>query len=190
MLRHACLSVCPSVRMEQLVFHCMDFNDICYFGISLKLFERITVSLKSEKNEEYFTWRPMYLLIEPRSVLKVRNTPAVSCGGNQNAHCMFNNIFFFENRDVYDTMWENTVERGRPQMAMLRMRTAFLIPKATNTHSEYVISVACPPQQCLQERASFLGHTYIACPFKDIVQPEMYLEVQSGPHSKHTPSWL
>ena len=36
-------------------------------------------------------------------------------------------------------MWKNIVEPGRPQMTIWRMRIACWIPKATNTHSEYVI---------------------------------------------------
>ena len=38
------------------------------------------------------------------------------------------------------------------------MRVACWIPKATNTHPEYVILIAFPLQQCMHER-----HTYIAC---------------------------
>jgi hypothetical protein len=39
------------------------------------------------------------------------------------------------------------------------------ITKATDTHSEYVIFIAFPWQQCLRERASVLHYTrtYIAC---------------------------
>jgi hypothetical protein len=44
-------------------------------------------------------------------------------------------------------MWKNIVERGRPQMTIWRMRTACWIPKATDTHSEYVILMAFPIQQ-------------------------------------------
>jgi hypothetical protein len=44
---------------------------------------------------------------------------------------------------------KNIVERDRPQMTMWHMRIAFLIPKATNTHSEYVTLIAFPLQQCL-----------------------------------------
>ena len=76
-------------------------------------------------------------------------------------------FFFYENRDVYDMMWENIVERGRPQTEILRMRTACLIPKTTNTHSGYVILIACPLQQWLQKCASFLRST--AYLFKDVV---------------------
>ena len=67
------------------------------------------------------------------------------------------------NRAVYEIMWENTVEPGRPQMTIWRMRITCWIPKATNTHSEYVILITFPLQQWLQERPSMLRYTYIAC---------------------------
>jgi len=44
-------------------------------------------------------------------------------------------------------MWNNTVEPDRPQMKPWRMRTAYWIIKATNTHSEYVTFIAFPQQQ-------------------------------------------
>ena len=47
-------------------------------------------------------------------------------------------------------------------MMTCRMLIARWIPKATNTHSEYVILIAFPPQQWLHERASMLRYTYIA----------------------------
>jgi len=50
--------------------------------------------------------------------------------------------FFFENRAVYEIMWKNTVERGRPQVTV--WRSACRITKATHTHSEYVILIAFP----------------------------------------------
>jgi hypothetical protein len=59
-------------------------------------------------------------------------------------------------------MWKNTVEPDRPQMTIWRMRIACWIPKATNTHSEYVILIDFPMQQWLPERASMLRYTYIA----------------------------
>jgi len=40
---------------------------------------------------------------------------------------------FSENCGVYERMWRNAVERGRPQMAIWRMRIACWITKATNT---------------------------------------------------------
>ena len=46
--------------------------------------------------------------------------------------------FFFENHAVYEMMWKNTVERGRLQMTIWRMRLACWIPKATNTRTQVV----------------------------------------------------
>jgi hypothetical protein len=42
------------------------------------------------------------------------------------------------------------------------MRFACWIPKATDTHSKYVILIAFPRQHWLRERASMLRYTYIA----------------------------
>ena len=59
---------------------------------------------------------------------------------------MFSNFFFFQNRTVYETMWQNIVDPGRQQMTIWRMRIPFWIPKATNTHSQCVILTAVPQQ--------------------------------------------
>jgi len=45
---------------------------------------------------------------------------------------------------------------------MLRMRFACWIPKATNTHSQYVTRIAFAQQQWLRELASLLRYTYIS----------------------------
>ena len=60
-------------------------------------------------------------------------------------------------------MWKNALERGRPQMTIWRVGISCLIPKSTNTHSEYVLLIAFPLQQQLHERASTLHCTYTAC---------------------------
>ena len=57
-------------------------------------------------------------------------------------------------------MWKNIVQPDRPQMTIWRMRIACWIPKATNTHSEYVILIVFPLQQWLHERASMLRLYY------------------------------
>jgi hypothetical protein len=48
-------------------------------------------------------------------------------------------------------------------MKMWRKRIAGWVPKATNTHSEYVIIIDFQLQQLLHERASMLRYTYVAC---------------------------
>ena len=62
--------------------------------------------------------------------------------------------------DMYEIMWKNTVEPERSQMTIWRMRIPCRIPEFTNTHSEYVISIALPLQQQLYERVSMLRCTY------------------------------
>jgi len=47
-------------------------------------------------------------------------------------------------------------------MTIWRMCITCCIPKATNTDLQYVIIIALPPQQWLQERASKLRYMYIA----------------------------
>ena len=69
-----------------------------------------------------------HLFIIPRSViLRVRNVLHLRCRGNQNTRFVFNNpflFFFFENLAVYEIMWKNIVEWGRPQAAAWRVRIA------------------------------------------------------------------
>jgi hypothetical protein len=51
-------------------------------------------------------------------------------------HSLRSITFSPDNRTVYEIMWKNTVEPGRTQMIIWRMRFAAFIPKATNTQSE------------------------------------------------------
>ena len=48
-------------------------------------------------------------------------------------------------------------------MAIWRMRISCWIRKATNTHSEYVITIAFPLQHLLQESPSESRYKYVAC---------------------------
>jgi len=48
-------------------------------------------------------------------------------------------------------------------MLVWRMRIACWIPKATNTHSKYIILIVFPLQQKLHEGPSMSRYTYIAC---------------------------
>ena len=83
------------------------------------------------------------------------------CRESKKIQDVFSTFFFFENRTFYEIMWKNIVERGRPQMAIWRMRIACWILKATRTHSEYVIRIAFPLQNYLHELASVIRHTCI-----------------------------
>jgi len=54
------------------------------------------------------------MIISRSFLLGIRNISDKSCRENQNTHFVFSN-FFFLNRAVYEIMWKNIVERGRPQ---------------------------------------------------------------------------
>jgi len=76
-------------------------------------------------------------------------------------HFIFCN--FFGNLAVCDTKLKNVVHPEGPQMTIWRMRISHYVLKATNAHSQYVILIAFPLQQCLHELASVLRFTYVAC---------------------------
>ena len=46
--------------MKQIGSHWMDFHEIWYLSIFRKRVQKIKVSLESDKNKGYFTWRPTY----------------------------------------------------------------------------------------------------------------------------------
>ena len=51
-----------SVRMEQFDSHWTDFDNIWYVGFFFRKYEKkIQVSLKSDKNNRYLTWRRTYI---------------------------------------------------------------------------------------------------------------------------------
>jgi hypothetical protein len=58
---------------------------------------------------------------------------------NIKTHILGSLVFFFENHAVYEIMWKNIVQRGRPHTTIWRMRIACWIPKATNTQTGCVI---------------------------------------------------
>jgi len=66
--------------------------------------------------------------------------------------------FFVQDLPGYERVWKTVVDTDRPQMTIWRMRTACWIPKATNTHSEYIILNVFPLQQWLNQRAPMLHY--------------------------------
>jgi hypothetical protein len=82
-----------------------------------------------------------------------------SCRENQNTRFIFS--IFFLNHDLYETVWKNTVQPDRPQMAVRPLRISRRVPKATDTqslHMQYLLL-----KQRLNGRASMLRYPYIAC---------------------------
>jgi hypothetical protein len=78
-------------------------------------------------------------------------------------HFISNVFFFFFNRTVYEITSKNTVQPGRPQMAIWRMLIACWIPKATDTHSENALLTDFPLQQWLSGSTSMLDFMVTPC---------------------------
>ena len=53
----------------------------------------VKFSFKSDRNNRYFTWKPIYIFDHISLILRMRNVLVEICGGNQNAHFMFNDFF-------------------------------------------------------------------------------------------------
>jgi hypothetical protein len=157
-----CLSVRPSVLMQQLGSHWTVLHKIWHSTIFRKSVEEIQLSLKSDKNNRYFTWRPIYIY-DHISLSSLRNEKCFrqNRGENQNTHFMFSILFpkilhLWGNVEKYCTA-------GQTADYNMAHTHACWIPKTTNTHSEYVIIIAFPLQQWLYERDSLLRYTYVAC---------------------------
>jgi hypothetical protein len=92
----------------------------------------------------------------------MRNVSDKICRRKCNTYFVIN--YVYENPAAHEMIWgEKMIYSDIPKMKIWRMRSACWIPKATNTHSECVMLIAFPLQQCLRKRASTLRHTYIGC---------------------------
>jgi len=104
------------------------------------------------------------------------------CWENEDPHIVLNN-FFKRSCRLYEIMWKNTVEQGRPQMAIWRMRIACCITMATHTHtpSQNAMLIAFLHQQLLHEHTSTLRYTYIACLLNALLY--LYVTVRLSLHT-------
>ena len=154
--------------MEKLGSHCIDVRKIWCLRIFRKSVEKIQVSLKSDKNNGHFTWRPTYI-----SYICLNSSYNQKCFRQKlyrkSKHILCSVTFFPENRVFCEIMWNNIVEfGGRPQMTIWRMRIAYWITKATNTYWEYVILIALPLQQWLGEHDSMLRYAKLSVLFQHV----------------------
>ena len=62
-LQRATISLYMSVRREKLDSHWMDFHEISYLRNFRKYVAEVQASLKSDKNNRYFIWRPTYIYV-------------------------------------------------------------------------------------------------------------------------------
>jgi hypothetical protein len=98
-----------------------------------------------------------FCIISRSILLRMKNVSLKLC--RETRSTILWSITFFWNCAFYEIMSKNAVEGVMPQMKVWRTSIACWIPKATNTHIQYVILMAFPLQQCLYEHASMLRYT-------------------------------
>jgi hypothetical protein len=130
----------------------MDFQGSLYLSIFKKKFEKIQVLLKSENNQFYFTWRPVYIFYLSRSfLLRMKNISDNSCREHRNAHFISNNVIFFRK---YCLLWDNVEKYYRARKATNgKMAHAHCMPDTK-------LLTAFPLLQWLHERAPMVRYTY------------------------------
>ena len=74
-----------------------------------KYAKKIQVLVESDKNNGYFTWRPIYIFDNISILLRTRNVSDKSFRENQNTYFMFNNIFFSK----IVLFWDNVEKYSR-----------------------------------------------------------------------------
>jgi len=152
------LSVSPH-GATRLLLHGFSWNLIFgYFSKNMPRkfkFHYNMTRLTGTLHEDQYT----FFIVSHSFPFRMRNVSFKICREIQNTF-FIQYIFFFENHAVYEVKWKNIVEPDRPHMTIWRIHIASWMTKATNTLSEYVICIAFPLQQWLQERASMLHYTY------------------------------
>jgi hypothetical protein len=137
------------------------FHEIWCTGIFRKSIKKIQVPLKSNKNNGYFTWRPIYIFDYTHSILLRMRAFQTKVAEKIKTHILYSVTFFRKSCGLWNK-WKNIVVPGWPQMTIWHMCILCWIPKAINTHSGYVILTAFPLQQGLHEQTLVL-HLYIHC---------------------------
>jgi len=132
---HVCLSVYPSVFMEQLGF--LDgFSWNLIFGYLLKLCWENSSLIKMWRMtgllHEYVC---IFMIIPHCILLRMRNVSGSSCRGNQNWHFRFNN--FPKNLTIYEIMWKKygAGRQASDDNILWQIHTACWITKDNYTHS-------------------------------------------------------
>jgi len=144
-----CVCVCMYVCMYVCIFVCMyvspygttrlhldGFHGIRHYNIFRKSIDKIQLArITGTLGEDQYKFMIIY-----RSVLlRLKNFPDKRSRDDQNANFKFRYCFFRKSCCLWDKLEKNIVKPDRPQMTLWRMRIAWCVSKATNTHSEYVL---------------------------------------------------
>jgi len=132
-LRKGTISFVMHVRSKGTRLPLDRFSWNLIFEIFRKSVEKIQVSLKSDKNKGYFTWRPIYIFYDISLISSYSEMFRTKVVEKIKTHILCSVTFFPKIVPFMRKRGENTVERRRPQMTIWRMRIACWMLKATNT---------------------------------------------------------
>ena len=124
------MSVRLSVRVKQIGSHWTDFMTFDIWGffedVSRKIRRNYNLTkIKSTLHEDRYTFFYHFrsFLLRLWNVEKIKTY--ISCS-----------VTIFKNSTLYEKMWKNIVEQGRPQVTTWCARISCWIPKATNAHTQ------------------------------------------------------
>jgi hypothetical protein len=89
-----------------------------YFTLFRKSVAKIKLASKYDKNNGYFTWRPMWIYDNISLHSSYNETCLRQKMQRKSKHKFYVQKLFSESRIVYEIMWKNMVEPGRPQMTI------------------------------------------------------------------------
>jgi len=99
-------------------------------------------------------------------------------------HILCSHTLFFKSHRLWDNVEKDCAPGQATENNIIpRMRITYWISKATNTHSEYVIFIACPLQQWLHERAWSYVYTCIACLVRYVIFIHFARDLRKWRHS-------
>ena len=101
------ISVRPSVRTEELGSQFRDFHEIWHLSIFRRTFDTVQLSLKSDNNTQYFTWRPIYctFMVTARLILlRMRNSLDKNCRENQTYVSCWITLFPWNSYRLWDNV--------------------------------------------------------------------------------------
>jgi hypothetical protein len=130
LLASSCLSVRPSVRMEQLGSHWTDFRESLYLRIFRKCVQKIQVSLISDNNKRYFTRTPTYIFLSYLAHLFLEWEMFQTKVVEKITIHVLSSVIIFRIRVVM----RKYCRAGQARLTIWRMRIVCWISKATNTH--------------------------------------------------------
>jgi len=145
------MSLCPHGKIRLAV---QDFHEVLLLSIFRNSAEKIQVLIKSDKDNRYLTWRPIYIFIKSLSVLLgMRNISWKVCRENKNTHFIFNSLI------MINPLTSNDPYSGRT--APLTSKRCILYIYSTNIGTEYFKHCIYSPFFSLQNATCFIILTYL-----------------------------